>query len=96
MARFYVVKRGKEYWVSGGGETSVYSVVHAPEDSYKPYHIIREWWWHADPEDTPEEREVVERHLTLRNARQRMGRMLKPLTTAGRTKSPKRVTESRA
>ena len=76
--QFYVVKRGKEYWVTGGGEKSVYSVKKAGAR----WNIIREWWPIND-DDVPIQTEVVSSHETRLGAAQRMGRMLKPLTLGG-------------
>ena len=85
MPVFYAVKRGKEYWVSGGGERSVYSVRPVPNHGDDRFQIIREWWLTND-DDSPVKLEVVETHATERGARMRMGRLLKPFTSSGRHK----------
>ena len=77
----YVVKRGKEYWTSHQGEKSVYFVEKSDAGGYD---IVREWWHINDSDDVPNRRDIVENRPTQRGAQQRMGRLLKPLTTAGR------------
>lgn len=84
MSRYYVIKRGKDYWVSGAGEKSIYSVRPVPQHGDDRFQIIREWW-PVNDEDAPTQTEIVSTHDTERGARMRMGRLMKPLTTYGRT-----------
>ena len=76
MSTYYVLKRGKEYWVTGGGEKSIYSV--KPSDDGE-FNVVREWWPLND-DDAPIREEVVSSHKTRLGAAQKLGRMLKPFT----------------
>ena len=87
MEKYYVYKRGKEYWVSCPTlrEQSVYSVVQLDCGDW----AIKRETWKTDDDDAEIQEDFVEgvNCKSRTGAAIAMGRLLKPLTNEGRLAS---------